>query len=319
MKAIVYREYGSPDVLALKEVDQPVPEDGEVLVRVRAVSANASDVEFLRGSPLYTRMWGLFKPGLPVLGSDIAGIVEAVGKNVTRFKPGDAVFGDILERKGGFAEYACAGTDELVRKPDSLTFEEAAAIPQAASVALQGLRDKGHIQSGQEVLINGAGGGAGSFAIQIAKLSGARVTGVDSGEKHDMMRSIGADHVIDYAREDFTKSGQKYDLILDLVASHSIFDYRRALRRKGTYIMVGGTVPHLFQTLILGSLISIAGRYKMGVLGARPNKHLPQIVNLIESGKIRLVIDKQYPLAEVPEALRYLGEGRARGKVVITL
>ncbi|MCP5105454.1 MAG: NAD(P)-dependent alcohol dehydrogenase, partial [bacterium] len=253
MKAIVYERYGSPDVLELKELEKPTPKDNEVLIKVHAVSVNASDCELLGGSPLYTRMWGLLKPKKKILGSDIAGRVEVVGRNVTQFQQGDAVFGDILECWGGFAEYVCAPRNSLILKPAGMTFEEAAALPQAASVALQGLRDKGRIQPGQKVLINGAGGGAGSFAVQIAKLFGAEVTGVDSTGKLDMMRSIGADRVIDYTQEDFTRNEQCYDLILDFVASHSIFDYKRALSPRGVYAMVGGSMAHIFQTLFFGS------------------------------------------------------------------
>ena len=319
MKAIVYQKYGPPDVLELKEVEKPTPRDNEVLIKVHAVSVNASDCELLRGSPLYTRIWGLLKPKRKILGSDIAGRVEAVGRNVTQFQPGDAVFGDILECWGGFAQYVCAPGNALILKPASMTFEEAAAVPQAACVALQGLRDKGQTQPGQKVLINGAGGGAGSFAVQIAKLLGAEVTGVDSTRKLDMMRSIGADQVIDYTQEDFTQNEQRYELILDLVASHSIFDYKRALSPRGVYVMVGGSMAHIFQTLLFGSWISMTGRKKMGILGAKPNKDLAFIIELIESGKVIPIIDRQYPLSEVPEALRYLGEGHAKGKVVITV
>lgn len=319
MKAIVYTEYGSPDVLQLKEVDQPTPGEHEILIKVQAASLNASDYEFLTGSPLYTRMWGLLKPKNQILGSDIAGTVEAVGNKITQFQPGDAVLGDVFEHWGGLAEYVCAPEKALMLKPEHMTFEQAAAIPQASLVALQGLRDKGKIQEGQNVLINGAGGGSGSFAIQLAKLFGATVTGVDSAEKFDLMRSLGADHVIDYAQEDFTQSGQQYDLILDLVASHSVFDYKRALAPKGTYLMVGGTLAHLFQMLILGSLISMFGARKMGVLGAKPNKDMAYITTLIESGKITPVIDKVYPLRSTPEAFRYLGSGNAKGKVVISM
>ncbi len=319
MKAIVYTEYGPPDVLQLQEVEKPTPGDNEVLIKVHAASVNASDCEFLTGTPLYTRIWGLFKPKYTILGSDIAGRVEAKGKNVTKFQQGDEVFGDILDRRGGFAEYVCAPESELVLKPNFLPFEEAAALPQAASVALQGLRDKGQLQSGQKVLINGAGGGSGSFAIQIAKFFGAEVTGVDSPEKLDLMRSIGADHVIDYTQEDFTKNGLQYDLILDFVASHSIFDYKQALNPRGKYIMVGGSMSHIFQTLIPGSLISLTGRKKMFILAAKPNKDLEYITELIKSGKIKTIIDKSYPLSETAKALRYLGEGHARGKVVIVI
>jgi NADPH:quinone reductase-like Zn-dependent oxidoreductase len=264
-------------------------------------------------------MWGLRKPKYQILGSDIAGRIEALGKNVKQFQPGDAVFGDILGSWGGFAEYVCAPEDALTLKPDGMTFEQAAALPQAAVVALQGLRDRGQIQPGQKVLINGAGGGAGSFAVQIAKSFGAEVTGVDSTKKLDMMRSIGADHVIDYSQEDFTRNGKQYDRILDFVASHSIFDYERALTAGGLYVMVGGSLFHIFQTLFMGPLISMTGSRKMGILAAKPNKDLPLIIELIETGKIVSVIDRKYPLSEVPQALWYLGEGHASGKVIITL
>ncbi len=319
MKAIVYTKYGPPDVLKLEEVEKPTPKDDEVLIKVHAASVNASDWEFLRGTPLYTRIWGLLKPKHQILGSDIAGRVEAVGGNVTQFKPDDEVFGDILGCWGGFAEYVCAPENALMLKPASMTFEQAAAVPQAAVVALQGLRDKGQIQPGQKVLINGAGGGAGTFAVQMAKSFGAEVTGVDSTEKLDMMRSIGADQVIDYTQEDFTQNGQRYDLILDLVATHSIFDYKRALSPKGIYVMVGGSMARIFQVLLLGPWISLTGSKKMGILAAKPNKDLDIIKELFEAGKVVPVIDRHYRLSEVAEALRYLGEGHAQGKVIIAL
>jgi NADPH:quinone reductase-like Zn-dependent oxidoreductase len=319
MKAIVYTEYGPPDVLALREAEKPTPKDNEALIRVHAASLNASDWEFLTGKPLYTRAWGLLKPKHKILGSDIAGRVESVGENVKKFQSGDEVFGDILESWGGFAEYVCSPEDELMLKPASMTFEQAAAIPQAAVVALQGLRDKGRVQHGQKVLINGAGGGAGTFALQIAKLFGAEVTGVDSTEKLDMMRSIGADHVIDYTQEDFTKNGQCYDLILDLVAYRSIFDYKRALSPKGIYVLAGGSMARILQVLFLGPWISMTGSKKMGILPVKRNKDLVLLKELFEAGKVVPVIDRRYTLSEVPEALRYLGEGHAQGKVVITL
>ena len=319
MKAIVYTRYGSADGLELKELAAPVPADDEVLIKVHATSINASDWEFLTGSPIYTRMWGLFRPKYQVLGSDVAGTIEATGKAVTKFRQGDAVFGDLLGRWGGLAEFVCAPEGALVLKPASMTFEHAAALPQASAVALQGLRDAGAIQPGQRVLINGASGGSGTFAVQMAKAFGAEVTGVDSAAKADTMRALGADHVVDYATEDFTKNGKQYDLILDLIASHSIFDYRRALSPQGKYLMVGGSVPHILQTLVLGSLISKAGSRKMYMLGAEPNEGLDSVLALIESGKVTPAIDTCYPLAEAPAALRHVGEGRAHGKVVVTL
>ncbi len=252
MKAIVRYRYGSPDVLKLEEVEKPTPSDDEVLIKIHAVSINGSDREGLIGKPLYVRIGGLRKPGYPILGSDIAGRVEQAGKNITQFKPGDEVFGEIPGYHGGFAEYACAPENTLTRKPVSLTFEEAAAIPQGGVIALQGIREKGQVQPGQQVLINGAGGSAGSFAIQLAKLYGAEVTGVDNTGKMDFLRSLGADHVIDYTKEDFTKQRKQYDLILDLIAHRSVFAYKRALKPNGTYFFVGGSVWTLFQILFLG-------------------------------------------------------------------
>ncbi|KAF5435453.1 NADPH:quinone reductase [Candidatus Methanophagaceae archaeon] len=321
MKAIVYTKYGHPDVFQLKEVEKPTPRDNEVLVKVHAASVNDWDWGLLRGTPFMNRLFfGLLKPKNKILGGDIAGRVEAVGRNVKQFQPGDEVFGDLSGCGfGGFAEYVCARENALVLKPASMTFEEAAAVPQAAVLALQGLRDKGQIQPGQKVLINGAGGGAGTFAVQIAKSFGAVVTGVDSTRKLDIMRSIGADHVIDYTMEDFTESGQRYDWILDFAAHHSIFDYKRALSPKGMYVMVGGSTALMFQVLFLGPLISIATSKKMGILAHKPNKGLVYLKELFEAGKVKPVIDKRYPLSEVPEALRYFGEGHARGKVVITV
>ena len=320
MKAIVRHKYGSPDVLGLEEVQKPTAGDDEVLIEVHASSINDWDWGLLHGTPFANRvLYGLLKPRRQILGSDIAGRVEAVGRNVTRFRPGDEVFGDNVGRWGGFAEYVCVPEDALLLKPVTMTFEEAAAVPQAALLALQGLRDKGRIQPGQKVLINGAGGGAGTFALQIAKSFGAEVTGVDSTEKMDVMRSCGADHVIDYTREDFTRNGQRYDLILDIAAHHSVFDYKRALGPKGVYVVVGGPTARIMQVMSLGPLISISGSNKMGLLAHKPNKGLASMVELIEAGKVVPVINRRYPLSEVPEALRYFGEGHAKGKVVITV
>ncbi|MFC2045822.1 NAD(P)-dependent alcohol dehydrogenase [Chloroflexota bacterium] len=322
MKAIVYTKYGSPEVLQLKEVTKPTPKDNEVLVKVHAVSVNDWDWGLLRGTPFANRLIvsGLLKPKIKILGCDIAGRVEAVGRNVKKLRPGDEVFGDISRCGwGGFAEYVCARENALELKPAGITFEEAAAVPQAALLALQGLRNKGQIQPGQKVLINGAGGGAGTFAVQIAKSFGAEVTGVDNTGKLDIMRSIGADNVIDYTEEDFTKNGQRYDLILDTAAYHSIFDYKRALSPQGIYVMVGGSTAVAQQAMFLGQWISMIGSKKMGILMHKPNKDLAFMKELLEAGKVKPVIDKCYPLSEVAEALRYFGEGHARGKVVITV
>ena len=333
MKAIVCTEYGSPDVLQFKEVAKPVPEDDEALVRVLAASANAADVELLRGE-FIVRIAGPRKPMYKILGTDIAGRIEAVGRYVKRFQPGDEIWVDMSAYGwGAFAEYVCVPEDALRLKPAAMTFEEAAAYPQAAVLALQNLRavgpsspslflsDKGEIRPGQKVLINGAGGGVGTFAVQIARHHGAEVTGVDSGLKLDMLRSIGADHVIDYAKEDFTKSGQDYDLIVDIVARRSIFAYRRALKPEGICVSIGGTTAAVFQSLLLAPLLSMTGDKKMGVVMWKPNNQedLALLGELFEAGEVVPVIDRRYPLSEVPEALRYLGEGRAQGKVVITL
>jgi NADPH:quinone reductase-like Zn-dependent oxidoreductase len=320
MKAVIYTKYGSPDGLQLKEVEKPIPKDDEILVKVHAVSVNRSDWEGLLGKPLYARLDGLLKPSHQILGSDVAGRVEAAGRNHTQFKPGDEVFGEMENYHGGFAEYVCTRAEAWALKPAGLTFEQAAAIPQAGVIALQGLRDKGQIRLGQSVLINGAGGGAGTFAILLAKLYGAEVTGVDNIGKLDFMRSLGADHVIDYTREDFTKNGKQYDLILDLIAHRSAFAYSRALRPNGNYFAVGGSVVTFFQILLLGPLIRRTTGRKIYILAVQRNrKDLEFITELCESGKIVPPIDQRYPLSEVPEALRYLGEGHARGKVVITV
>jgi NADPH:quinone reductase-like Zn-dependent oxidoreductase len=320
VKAVVYTEYGPPEVLQIKEVEKPTPTDDEVLIKLQAVSVNRSDWEGLIGKPLYARIGGLRKPRRHILGSDIAGRVETAGKHVTRFQPGDEVFGDILARMGGFAEYVCAREKSLALKPAGMTFEQVAAIPQAAVIALQGIRDKGQVQLGQEVLINGAGGGGGTFAVQLAKLYGAVVTGVDNTGKLDFMRTIGADHVIDYTREDFTRNGKQYDLILDLIAYRSVFAYKRALKPNGRYFAVGGSVATFLQILLLGPLIRRATGRNIRVLVVQPNlKDMVYVTELYEAGKIVPVIDRRYPLSEVPEALRYLGEGHAKGKIVITM
>ncbi len=320
MKAIVYTKYGPPDVLQLKEVERPTPTDDEVLIKVQAVSVNRSDWEGLTGKPLYARVGGLLRPRHQILGSDIAGRVEMVGRNIRRFQPGDEVFGDILGRMGGFAEYVCARERALALKPAGMTFEEAAAIPQAAVIALQGIRDKGQVQPGQKVLINGAGGGAGTFAVQLAKLYGAEVTGVDNTGKLDFMSSLGADHVIDYTREDFTKNGRQYDMVLDVIAHRSVFAYERALRPDGSYFMIGGSVATVFQILLLGPWIRRTTGKRIRMLVVQPNlKDMVYVTELCEAGKVIPVIDRRYPLSEVPEAIRYLGEGHAKGKVVITV
>jgi NADPH:quinone reductase-like Zn-dependent oxidoreductase len=322
VKAIVCTEYGSPDVLQLKEVETPAPKDNEALVKVHAASLNAADLETLRGD-FVVRIAAPRRPMYKILGSDIAGRVDAVGRNVRQFQPGDEIWGDLSYPLGygTFAEYVCIPEDALRLKPASMTFEQAAAVPTAGVVALQNLRCKRPIQPGQKVLINGAGGGVGTFAVQLAKHSGAEVTGVDSARKLDMLRSIGADHVIDYTQEDFTQNGQLYDLILDVVAHRSIFAYKRALSPDGIFVFVGGSTAAIFQALLLGPLISRMGSQRIGVGMWKPNskEDLAFLAELFEAGKVVPVIDRRYPLPEVPEAFRYLQEEPHLGKIVITV
>lgn len=322
MKAIVCTKYGPPDVLQLQEVAKPTPKEDEILVKVHAASVNAADWHLLTADIFLVRlMMGLFKPKYAILGADIAGRVEAVGRNVKQFQPGAEVFGDILTRgSGGFAEYAVAPESALALKPANLSFEEAAAVPLAAVTALQGLRDQGKIQAGQKVLINGASGGVGTFAVQIAKSFGADVTAVCSTRNLDMARTLGADRVIDYTKEDFTHNGQTYDLILAANGYHPLSAYKRALTPLGIYVMVGGTPAQMFQALLLGAWMSENGGKKLGGFTAKANQtDLVMLKELVEAGKVVPVIDKRYSLSEVPEALRYLGAGHARGKVVITV
>jgi NADPH:quinone reductase-like Zn-dependent oxidoreductase len=326
MKAVVYTNYGSPDVLEIRDIKKPVPNDDQVLIKVRTASINPLDWHFMEGTPYIMRAIGvgLRKPKDPRLGVDYAGTVEAVGKNVTQFKPGDEVLGG---KSGAFAEYVCARADRaIVLKPANITFEQAASVPIAAITALQGLRDKGKIQPGQKVLINGASGGVGTFAVQIAKSFGADVTGVCSTRNLDMVRSLGADHVIDYTKEDFTKNGQRYDLILDNVGTQPLSGFRRALQPKGICVMIGGGGPNdggligplgrPVKALLLSPFIS----QKMGMLMAELNKKdLTILADLMQSGKVTPVIDRTYPLSQIAEAIRYLEQGHARGKVIITV
>jgi NADPH:quinone reductase-like Zn-dependent oxidoreductase len=319
MKAVVYTQYGSPNVLQLKEIAKPTPADNEVLIRLYAASVNPVDLHLMRGKPLFLRLisGGLRVPKRKIPGHDIAGRVEVVGRNVTQFKPGDAVFGGC---RGALAEYACALENNLARKPANSSFEDAAALPIAALTALQGLRDKGRIQPGQKVLIDGASGGVGTFAVQMARSFGAEVTAVCSARNVDIARSIGADHVIDYTQEDFTQSGQRYDLILAANAHHSIFDYRRALSPDGIYVMAGGGVVQALQAALLGPLLSRIGHKKIRFFIANINqKDLAFLKDLLEAGKVVPVIDRRYPLSDAAEALRYLAEGHAHGKIVITV
>jgi NADPH:quinone reductase-like Zn-dependent oxidoreductase len=320
MLAITYTKYGPPEVLKLTEVAKPTPKDDEVLIRIGAASLNAYDWHVMRGKPFLVRLmgFGLLKPKREILGADMAGCVEAVGRNVKQFQADDEVFGTI---SGGFAEFVCAREKYLALKPANMSFEEASTVPMAAITALQGLRDAGKIQSGQKVLINGASGGVGTFAVQIAKAFGAEVTGVCSTRNLDMVRSIGADHVIDYSQEDFTKNGRHYDLIFDAVANHSVSDYRRALSPKGICTIAGfSTMFHSFSVMLLGSWESRFGNMKIGHMGAKlSQKDLVFLKELLEAGKVAPVIDRRYTLSEVPEAIRYLEEGHARGKVIIAV
>ncbi|HVH72676.1 MAG TPA: NAD(P)-dependent alcohol dehydrogenase [Candidatus Dormibacteraeota bacterium] len=329
MKAILYRSYGSPDVLQFEEIEKPAPGDKEALIKVRAASVNPYDWHFMRGTPYFLRMLvGLRKPRDQRLGLDVAGVVEAVGRNVTQLRPGEEVFG---AGRGAFAEYVCASESKLTLKPRNVTFEQAASIPIAGLTAFEGLRRGGlnenaRTSSTQKVLINGAAGGVGTFAVQIAKSFGAEVTGVCNTRNMEMLRSIGADHVIDYTEEDFTKSGQRYDLILDCIANHSLPAFRRVLSSKGSYIMVGaadgggrwmiGLLVRLLKTVVLSWL----GSQKLVMFGTKiTNQDLTMLAGLMNTGQITPVIDRRYSLRELPEAVRYLEQGHARGKVVITL
>jgi NADPH:quinone reductase-like Zn-dependent oxidoreductase len=321
MKAVVYHNYGSPDVLKLEEIEKPIAGDREVLIKVRAASVNPYDWHFMRGTPYLLRIQaGLRKPKFTRLGVDVAGQVEAVGSNVTQLKPGDEVFGAC---RGAFAEYACASESDLVMKPENVTFEQAASVAIAALTALQGLRDKGQIQPGQTVLVNGASGGVGTFAVQIAKSFGADVTGVCSTRNVDMVRSIGADQVIDYTQQDFTKGTQRYDMIFDAVGNHSFSTCRRVLNPKGTYVAAGGqTDPWLIGPLtrsIKALVLSWFVSQKLAMFIAKMSKEdLTVMHELMKTGKVTPVIDRRYRLSELPAAIRYLEEGHARGKVVIT-
>jgi NADPH:quinone reductase-like Zn-dependent oxidoreductase len=320
MKAIVYEKYGSADLLHLADVPTPTPTDDQILIKVRAVSINGSDREGLIGKPLYARMRGLRRPGNRILGSDIAGRVVFVGRNNTEFNVGDEVFGELLGYQGGFAEYACTDGKTMMLKPATLTFEQAAAIPQGGVIAFNGIRLKGQVQPGQQVLINGGGGSAGCFAIQLAKLGGAEVTAVDNAIKLDFMRSLGADHVIDYEQEDFTKNGKQYDLILDLIARRSAFALARAMRPNGTYFVVGGSVASLLGLLLVSPWIRTTRNKNLRVLVVPQNrKDLIAITALCVAGTIVPAIDRVYPFDQVPEAMRYVAEGHAKGKVVITV
>lgn len=322
MKAIVCPTYGPPDLLQYQEVEKPSPGDKEVLIKVHAASVNAADWHLMRGKPFLVRfMFGLMKPKHKIPGIDAAGRVEAVGKNVNQFQPGDRVFTDLSEAGfGAFAESVCATENAVARIPDGVSFEEAAAVPTAAVTALQGLRDKGQIQSGQKVLINGASGGVGTFAVQIAKSYGAEVTGVCSTGKTDMVQSLGADHVIDYTKENFTQNENQYDLILAANGYHPIRDYKRALTSNGRYVMTGGTNAQMYQALLFGPLLSKKNGKSLGNLMMKPNQEdLSLLTELMADGKVKPVIERKYSLRELPEAIRYVEKGHAKGKIIITV
>jgi NADPH:quinone reductase-like Zn-dependent oxidoreductase len=317
VKAVVYDRYGPPEVLRVEDVPKPSPDAGQVLVRIAATSVNLSDWETLRGSPFYARIGGLRSPARRTLGSDIAGRVEGVGDGVTRFKPGDEVYGDNLALMGGFAEYALAKEPALTHKPAALTFAEASTIPQAGAIALQGTAGAG---AGRRMLVNGGGGGSGSFVIQLAKRLGAHVTGVDNAEKLEFMRSLGADEVIDYRSRDFTRGDERYDLILDLVAHRSVFAYRRALARAGRYRCVGGSVRALLRITTVGWLSARLTGRRMGVLAVKEGPtHFSPLADLCLAGEVAIHIDRTFGLDDVPAALAHVGEGHALGKVVVTI
>ena len=322
MKAMYYTQYGSPDVLTYQEVATPTPADDEILIQVHAAALNAYDWHILRADPFLARFSrGLFKPTNSIPGADVAGVVAAVGRNVTGFQPGDAVYADLSPcGDGAFAEYACAQAQYAAPMPANLTFEEAASVPMAAVTALQALRDVGKVQPGQRVLINGASGGVGTFAVQIAKVLELDVTAVCSTRKMEMVRALGADHVIDYTQEDFTRSGRQYDVILGINGYRPLTDYKRALTPGGIYVMVGGTNTQIFQALLLGSLRSLGSGRTMTTITMKPNQaDLLTMKELIETGKVKPIIDRCYPLAETADAFRYLEEGHAKGKIVISV
>ncbi|NNJ96829.1 MAG: NAD(P)-dependent alcohol dehydrogenase [Gammaproteobacteria bacterium] len=319
MKAIVYEKYGSPDVLRMEEIERPIPGDKEVLVKVHAVSINSWDWDTLTGKPFeYRFLFGLLHPkSTKMHGCEIAGVVEKIGEHIKRFQVGDEVFGDIAENGwGAFAEYTCAHENYLVLKPSCMTFEQAACLSHGGNLAVQGLIDYGKIKSGQNVLINGGGGSTGTLAIQIAKLFDVEVTAVDNTAKLDTMLELGADHVIDYTKEDFTLNERKYDLIFDVKTNRSIFDYQRSLGSKGIYVTVGGKTSRILQALIIGKLSS---KYQVHMVAYKANKDLKYLIELFDTGKLKPVIDRCIPLDYTAEAFRYFGEGYFKGKIVVTL
>jgi len=320
VKAIVYEKYGGPEVLELKDVPKPVAGDNEVLVKIHAVSINDWDLALLDGTSFVNRLIsGLFKPKKKILGSDFAGTIEEVGKDITQFKIGDEVYGDLSGQWGGFAEYVCANEKALAKKPNTMSFQEAAAIPQAAVLAVQGLIDLGKMKAGEKLLINGAGGGVGTYGIQIANIHGVETTVVDSEPKLDMLRQMGAKHTIDYQKEDFTKNRQEYDLILDTKTNRSVIEYFNVLKPNGAYVTVGGSMGKLFQFLLLRPFISLFTKKKVKIVMLKPNKDLAYINELYEAGQIRSVIDGHYTLETTKEAMELFATARHKGKVVISV
>jgi NADPH:quinone reductase-like Zn-dependent oxidoreductase len=323
MKAIVYTKYGTPEVLQLKEVDKPVPKENEVLIKVIASSVNEWDNGLIGGKGLLTRLLGgLFKPKNKILGADVAGIIETVGSNIKNFKTGDEVFGDIAGAGfGAFAEYVCTPEKMLAKKSPKMSFEQAAALPQAGLLAMQGIRFKKPLQTGQHLLINGAGGGVGPVALQYAKSIGATVTCVDKEEKFEILRSLGADELIDYRKTDYTKAGMQYDYILDVTARRSVHDYKRALKPNGVFAMIGGSMGWLlFQMMLIQPLLSKFTNKKLGIMGYHVNREgLDELTSLYEKGIIKPVIDKSFPLEKTTDAFRYYEQGGFKGKIVITM
>lgn len=321
MKAFVFEKYGLPNVLQLKEVAKPIPNENEVLVKIHSASINDWDWGLVRGKPFVIRLiYGLTKPKIKIPGVDVSGKIEAVGGKVSSFKIGDEIYCDLSECGfGGFAEYVCVPEKNLSKKPTNISYNDASALPHAGLLALQGLMEKGKVKSGQNILINGAGGGVGTLGIQILKLYELKVTGVDSDEKLGLMKSMGFDSVIDYKKVDFTDNGEKYDLILDTKSNRSVFKYARSLKKNGTYITVGGSMYRLFEILLIGSLLSLFTGKKLSVLNLRPNKGLDRISKLVEKGQIKPVIDGPYGFDEIPELIQYFGEGKHLGKIVVEI
>ncbi|MDZ7766050.1 MAG: NAD(P)-dependent alcohol dehydrogenase [Melioribacteraceae bacterium] len=321
MKAIILKEYGLPNDLEIGEVAKPIPNDKEVLVKIHSASINDWDWGLVRGKPFVIRLFfGLKKPKITIPGVDVSGKIEAVGSNVSSFKIGDEIYCDLSECGcGGFAEYVCVPENQLSKKPSNISYNDASALPHAGLLALQGLVEKGKVKSGQSILINGAGGGVGTLGIQILKSYGVKVTGVDSAEKLDLMKSLGYDSVMDYKKVDFTDTGEKYDLILDTKSNRSVFKYARSLKKDGTYITVGGSMYRLFEIALLGSLISLFTSKKLSVLIHKPNKGLDQISKLVEKGQIRPVVDGPYGFDKIPELIQYFGEGKHLGKIVVEI